>query len=155
MSSLQPTLGFLVNDVARLFRRRFDQQAKHLGLTRSQYQTMAYLAHNEGIHQGALAEILEVEPITLVRILDRLEERGLVERRRHPTDRRLRLLFLTEAAKEPLTKMLELGAHTRAEALVGMSDADSSRLMEQLAQIKANLQEACSSSIEDKVLDHV
>jgi MarR family transcriptional regulator for hemolysin len=82
-----PTLGFLLHDVARLLRKRFEQRAKSHGLTRSQWQALAYLSKNEGIHQSGLAEILEIEPITLVRILDRLAERGLVERRPHPTDR--------------------------------------------------------------------
>ena len=81
-------LGFLLHDVARLMRKRFEQNARGLGLTRSQCSVLAHLARNEGIQQGGLAEILEVEPITLTRILDRLEEAELVERRAHPTDRR-------------------------------------------------------------------
>ena len=88
-------LGFLLHDVARLMRKRFEQKARGLGLTRSQYSVLAHLARNEGIQQGGLAEILEVEPITLTRILDRLEEAELVERRAHPKDRRIRLLHLT------------------------------------------------------------
>src|SRR6478672_13626425 len=95
----KPTLGFLLHDVARLLRKRFEQRARDLGLTRSQWQTLAYLNVNEGIHQSGLAEILEVEPITLVRILDKLQERGLIERRQHPSDRRIWLLFLKEAAR--------------------------------------------------------
>ncbi|MGZ2425698.1 DNA-binding MarR family transcriptional regulator [Rhizobium laguerreae] len=93
-----PTLGFLLHDVARLLRKRFEQRAKCLGLTRSQWQTLAYLSNNEGIHQGGLAEILEVEPITLVRILDKLAERGLIERRQHPTDRRIWMLYMRDEA---------------------------------------------------------
>ncbi|MGO7675379.1 MarR family transcriptional regulator, partial [Rhizobium ruizarguesonis] len=69
-----------------------------LGLTRSQWQTLAYLSNNEGIHQVGLAEILEVEPITLVRILYKLAERGLIERRQHPTDRRIWLLYMRDEA---------------------------------------------------------
>ena len=70
-----PPLGFLPHDVARLLRKRFEQRAKCLGLTSSQWQALAYLSNNEGIHQGGLAEMLEIEPITLVRILDKLSER--------------------------------------------------------------------------------
>lgn len=154
MDRVPPTLGFLLNDVARLFRKRFEQRARHLGLTRSQWQTMAYLARNEGIHQGALAEILEVEPITLVRILDKLEERGLVERRRHPTDRRIRLLFLTDAAREPLMKMLELGNLTRADALFGVTETEGEHLVQLLAQMKINLVEACNSPSEELAVQH-
>src|SRR5919205_2079152 len=90
----QRTLGFLLHDAARLLRKRFEQNARGLGLTRSQWQVLAHLAEREGIHQGALAEILEVEPITLVRILDRLQTAGFVERRLHEKDRRVRLLYL-------------------------------------------------------------
>jgi DNA-binding MarR family transcriptional regulator len=115
---------------------------------------MAYLARNEGIHQGALAEILEVEPITLVRILDKLEERGLVERRRHPTDRRIRLLFLTDAAREPLMKMLELGNLTRADALFGVTETEGEHLVQLLAQMKINLVEACNSPSEELAVQH-
>src|ERR1044071_1091741 len=88
MDDLNRNLGFLLHDVARLMRKRFEQNARDLGLTRSQCQVLAHLARNEGIHQGALAELLEIEPITLTRILDRLEEGGLVERLRHPQERR-------------------------------------------------------------------
>ena len=65
---LQPTLGFLLHEVARLLRKRFERRAQHLGLTRSQWQVLARLATHEGIHQGGLAELLEIEPITLVRL---------------------------------------------------------------------------------------
>ena len=80
MDNLDRDLGFLLHDVARLMRKRFEQNARDLGLTRSQGQVLVHLADNEGIHQGALAELTRVEPITLTRILDRLEEAGLIER---------------------------------------------------------------------------
>src|SRR5919112_4482602 len=116
----QRTLGFLLHDVARLLRKRFEQNARDLGLTRSQWQVLAHLAEKEGIPQGALAEILEIEPITLVRILDRLQTAGLIERRPHAQDRRMRLLYLTAKAHPVLAKMREIGATTRAEALDGI-----------------------------------
>ena len=106
-------LGFLLHDVARLMRKRFEQKARGLGLTRSQYSVLAHLARNEGIQQGGLAEILEVEPITLTRILDRLEEAELVERRAHPKDRRIRLLHLTRKAHPLLDEIFAIGAATR------------------------------------------
>jgi DNA-binding MarR family transcriptional regulator len=127
-----PTLGFLLHEVARLLRKRFEQRAGHLGLTRSQWQAIAYLAKNEGINQAGLAEMLEIEPITLVRILDRLAERGLIERRQHPTDRRTWRLFLKEAARPLLVAMQPLGEATRAEALNGVSDGDRERLFQTL-----------------------
>src|SRR6202023_1416142 len=87
-------LGFLLHDVARLMRKRFEQNARGLKPPRSRAWVLAHRARHEGIQQGGLAEILEVEPITLTRILDRLEESELVERGLHPTDRRIRLLHL-------------------------------------------------------------
>jgi MarR family transcriptional regulator for hemolysin len=139
-------LGFLLHDAARLLRKRFEQKARSLGLTRSQWQVLAHLARHEGIHQGALAEILEIEPITLVRILDRLQVAELIERRPHPTDRRVRLLFLTELAHPILDTMRELGAETRKEALAGVSAADQERLIEILLAMRANLTAPHSSS---------
>jgi MarR family transcriptional regulator, transcriptional regulator for hemolysin len=132
-------LGFILHDAARLLRKRFEQKARGLGLTRSQWQVLAHLARHEGIHQGALAEILELEPITLVRILDRLQAAGLIERRHHATDRRLRLLYLTDEAHPILGQMRAIGAEARSEALAGVSDADRERLIETLLTMRANL----------------
>ena len=142
------TLGFLLHDVARFLRRRFEQNARDLGLTRSQWQGLAHLAEREGIHQGALADILEIEPITLVRILDRLEAAGFVERRIHARDRRVRLLFLTDKARPVLSRMREIGAVTRAEALDGVSERDRERLIGILTTMKANLVAACQGDEE-------
>jgi MarR family transcriptional regulator, transcriptional regulator for hemolysin len=149
-----PTLGFLLHDVARLLRKRFEQRARDLGLTRSQWQTLAYLNRNEGIHQSGLADILEIEPITLVRILDRLEERGLVERRRHPTDRRIWLLYLRDAARPLIETMRAIGDATRQEALAGLPDAERARLVEALSMMKTNLVEACTRPVADKEASH-
>ena len=97
--------GFLLHDVARLMRKRFEQKARGLGLTRSQCSVLAHLARHEGIQQGGLAEILEIEPITLTRILDRLEQAELVERRAHPTDRRIRTVALTRKGAKIRTQV--------------------------------------------------
>jgi DNA-binding MarR family transcriptional regulator len=132
-------LGFLLHDVARLMRKRFEQNARGLGLTRSQCQVLAHLARNEGIQQSGLADILEVEPITLTRILDRLEEGGLVERRAHPTDRRIRQLYLTDKAHPLLADIFTIGAATRGEALEGVAEEDRDRLFALLSSMKANL----------------
>src|SRR5258706_1021756 len=88
VESNAPTLGFLLHEVARLLRRRFEQNARGSGLTRSQWQVLAYLALNEGINQSGLADLLEIEPITLGRIVDKLQILGLIERRPDPSDRR-------------------------------------------------------------------
>ena len=132
-------IGFLLHDVARLMRKRFEQNARDLGLTRSQCQVLAHLARHEGIQQGGLAEILEVEPITLTRIVDRLEEAGLVERRPPPTDRRIRLLRLSKAAHPLLSDIFAIGAITISEAFDGMDQSDRDRLFAILSGMKSNL----------------
>lgn len=148
------SIGFLLHDVARLLRKRFEQRAKCLGLTRAQWQTLACLSSNEGIHQGGLAELLEIEPITLVRILDRLAERGLVERRQHPTDRRCWLLYMCDETRPLLADMRNLGEATRAEALEGVSSADRERLSDVLTLVKSNLVQACRSPVAEKEINH-
>ena len=144
-------LGFLLHDVARLMRKRFEQNARGLGLTRSQCQVLAHLARHEGIPQSGLAEILEIEPITLTRILDRLEAGGLVERRPHPTDRRIRQLYLTAQAHPLLGEIFAIGAATRGEALDGVPEAERERLFETLATMKANLLRELNASSERSV----
>ena len=139
MDDLNRNLGFLLHDVARLMRKRFEQNARDLGLTRSQCQVLAHLARNEGIHQGALAEILEIEPITLTRILDRLEQAGLIERLLHHRDRRVRLLRLTKAAHPLIDDIFAIGALTRGEAMEGIAEEDRDRLFDILSGMKANL----------------
>src|SRR5258705_6901101 len=95
MDANAPTLGFLLHDVARLLRKRFEQNARGSGLTRSQWQVLAYLAQNEGINQSGLADLLEIEPITLGRIVDKLQMLGLIERRPSSSDRRGWVFSLT------------------------------------------------------------
>lgn len=154
MERPERTLGFLLHDVARLLRKRFEQNARGLGLTRSQWQVMAHLAQNEGIQQGALAEILEVEPISLTRILDRLQAAGLVERRPHPRDRRVWLLHLQPGAYPLLERIREIGAETRAEALRGVEEADRERLIEILSRMKSNLVAASSTPSTELRVSH-
>ena len=150
MSIPTSTVGFLIHDVARLMRKRFEQRASSLGFTRSQWQVLVHLAKNEGIHQAGLAEILEVEPITLVRILDKLEARGLIERRQHPSDRRVWLLFLTPEAHPSLSLLRTIGDRTRGEALSGLAEAERERVLEILTLMKSNLIEACALPIDDE-----
>jgi DNA-binding MarR family transcriptional regulator len=143
-----PTLCFLLHEVARLLRKRFEQISRESGLTRSQWQVLAYLAQNEGINQRGLAELLDVEPITLSRILDKLEACELIERHLHPSDRRVRILRLMPAARLKLMHARKLGEITRKEALTGLSEAEGLRLLETLKVLKFNLTEACDASVE-------
>ncbi|SHH68009.1 MarR family winged helix-turn-helix transcriptional regulator [Bradyrhizobium erythrophlei] len=155
MEDHSPTLGFLLHDVARLLKRRFEQNARGTGLTRSQWQVLALLAQNEGIHQGKLAELLDIEAITLGRIVDKLETQGLIERRPHPSDRRIWLLHLTEAAQPKLTQLRQLGEITRGEALAGTTEPDRECLLKTLRILKANLTDPCDSPVaEQKRANH-
>ena len=145
MDANAPTLGFLLHDVARLLRKRFEQNARGSGLTRSQWQVLAYLAQNEGINQSGLADLLEIEPITLGRIVDKLQTLALIERHPHPSDRRVWLLHLTPAARSKLTQLRRLGDVTRGEALTGVPEADRERLLKTLQALKTNLMLACDA----------
>ena len=154
MPSSTSEVGFLLHDCARLMRKRFEQRVGSLGFTRSQWQVLVHLAKNEGIHQAGLADILEVEPISLMRILDRLEARGLVERRQHPRDRRVWLLHLTEAAHPILAILRGLGERTRVEVLAGFSEADQEHLIRSLEIVKTNLVAACNAPVLDEEASH-
>jgi MarR family transcriptional regulator for hemolysin len=150
-----PALGFLLHDVARLLRRRFEQNARGSGLTRSQWQVLAYLANNEGINQSGLADLLEIEPITLCRIVDKLQTLSLIERHRDPSDRRVWLLRLTPAARPKLSLLRRHGEVTRGEALIDVPEADTERLLKTLQTLKANLTDACASPVaRQKGVDH-
>jgi DNA-binding MarR family transcriptional regulator len=133
------SFGFLLYDAARLLRRDFDRRARSLGLTRAQWSVLAHLKRNEGSNQATVADTLELEPITLVRLLDRLEAAGWVERRPDPSDRRARQLFLKEKARPVLDQLMALAAETRAVALQGMSEAEHELLIEALIKVRANL----------------
>jgi MarR family transcriptional regulator, transcriptional regulator for hemolysin len=145
-----PTLGFLLHDVARLLKRRFEQNARGSGLTRSQWQVLAYLANNEGINQSGLADLLEIEPITLCRIVDKLQTLRLIERHPDPSDRRVWLLRLTPAALPKLSQLRGLGEVTCWEALDGIPEADTERLLKTLQTLKANLTDACDSPVTEQ-----
>jgi MarR family transcriptional regulator for hemolysin len=141
------TLGFLLHDVARLLKKRFEQNSRGSGLTRSQWQVLTYLAQNEGINQARLAELLEIEPITLGRIIDRLETLRLIKRNPHPTDRRRWLLHLMPAARAKLEQAREYDDVTRREALAGVSEDDRQQLLKTLLTLKENLTQACDAPL--------
>jgi DNA-binding MarR family transcriptional regulator len=146
MFALDPELnvGFLLHDVSRLMRASFDGRAHALGLTRAQWRVLAHLAPRQGINQSALADILELDAVTMGRHVDRLERDGWLERRADPGDRRAWRLFLTEASRPTLDRMDRIAAEMQAAALDGVSPADRARLIELLSRIKANLAPAAN-----------
>lgn len=132
-------LGYLMTDVSRLLRREFDARARQIGVTRAQWRTLSLLKRHPGCNQGAIAEMLEVEPITVARMLDRLEEAGLVERRRDPSDRRAWRIHLTNAAQPLLGQLQKIGESLTEHALSGLDDADRASLHSMIEQIRSNL----------------
>ena len=133
--------GFLVHDVSRLIKRRFDRKARQTGLliTRRQAAVVLYVARNEGVSQTEVATWLDLEPIALVRMLDKLNEDGLVERRAHPTDRRVRTLWLTPTALPVVTRILAINKTIREEAFGGMPTHARDTVIDILDAIKGNL----------------
>lgn len=133
------SLGFLVADVSRLLRRNFDERARAIGVTRPQWRALTTISRNEGINQGGLAELLEVEPITACRMVDRLQDAGLVERRADPRDRRAWQLYLTESAMPLLDQLKARGDELLGEAMVGLSVAQQEDLHALLERVRQNL----------------
>jgi len=138
-SDLDRSLGFLLHDVARLMRKRFDQRSRHLGFTRAQWQLVAHLARHEGINQTGLADILEIEPITLARLLDRMAEAGWIERRPHPTDRRQRCLYLTARARPMFADLRAVAVDVIGEALADFQPAEREQLVDALIRMRRSL----------------
>ena len=136
---LTRSLGFVLGDVSRLMRRRFDARAREIGLTRAQWRVMGQLRRREGINQAALAEILEIEPMTLGRHIDRLVEKNFVERRPDPKDRRAWRLFLKPDAQPVLDKLRTISTVNRKEVLQGIPNEEAEALIDTLLKIKGNL----------------
>jgi DNA-binding MarR family transcriptional regulator len=139
MRRMKDNIGFLLSDVSRLLRRRFDERARLIGITRPQWRALAALTRQEGVQQGALAELLEVEPITLCRMIDRLEEAGLVERRRDPADRRAWNLYLTPKARPLVEQLRAIGEEVHAAALADLAPAAVADFTAGLERVRANL----------------
>ncbi len=129
----------LIADVSRLMRRAFDERARTIGVTRQQWQMLTYLARNEGINQGGLAYLMEVEPITLCRMVDRLQDSDLVERRSDPADRRAWQLFLTERGRARLDDLRPLAAGLYDEAMAGINEKEQVAMIAALKAMRTNL----------------
>ena len=129
----------LLNDVARLMRTRFDQRARMRGMTRAQWGILVMLSRQPGLSQNEMAAISEVEPITVGRLIDRLERRGFVERRPDPTDRRIRRLHLLPAAQPVLDEIARHREELYDAILSGIDSDQRERFVEALLQMKNNL----------------
>lgn len=140
MKGRHETLGFVIADVYRLLRRAF---RKHLegssSLTLAQAQALVCVARNEGVRQVVLAEMLDIQPITLARLVDQLVESGAVERRPDPADRRAHNIYLTAGAEPHLAAIEDVAAAIRKEALSGLTRSEVKTALRSLDKMRSNL----------------
>lgn len=132
-------LGFLIHDAARLMRKRFEARASNLGLSAAQWRLMVRVTKEEGVAQARLAELLEIEPISVSRLIDRMEEAGWIERRADASDRRVRMIFPTPKARQAYAQVKSLAGEVYEEALTGMSGDDRRFLIQGLRTLVDNL----------------
>ena len=131
--------AFLLNDVARLLRTYANYRAAQFGITRAQWAVLVRIDREEGLNQSELADTLDLQPITLTRLLDKLCDGGLIERRPDPDDRRAKRLFLMPAARPLLEQLRVLGEETMADALSGVDRASIDQMIGKLSTVKENL----------------
>jgi MarR family transcriptional regulator for hemolysin len=137
--SLNREFAFILSDVARLLRTYADYKAAQFGITRAQWAVLVRVDRFEGLNQSELAEGLDLQPITLTRLLDKLSDSGLIERRPDPADRRAKRLFLTAAARPLLERLSDLGEETMANTLAGVDVASVELMVSKLSVVKDNL----------------
>jgi MarR family transcriptional regulator for hemolysin len=133
---------FVISDVGRLLRTYADQKARAFGMTRAQWAVLLRLERHEGLKQSDLAEALDIQPITLTRLVDRLCDNGLIERRADPNDRRAKRLYLTPAARPLLDRIAVQIEHLSATVLAGLKAADIDVMLSRLGTARDNLKQA-------------
>jgi len=141
------TIAFLLHDIARQMRHAFDLQARDLGVTRQQWRVLLYVARHDGSTQTELADALDVERISVGRMVDRLVDNGLVERRADPADRRVWRLHLLPLSHDIVNKLSAIGASLEADVLAGIpaDKCDELRstlehIREEVRRVRANLE---------------
>ncbi|MGD1036946.1 MAG: MarR family transcriptional regulator [Roseiarcus sp.] len=140
-------LAFTLHDVARMLRTYADQRAREVHMTRAQWAVLVKLQRAQGVKQCELADSLEIAPITLARLVDKLTASGLVERRDDATDRRANRLFLTADAAPTLQKLGDLGEAVMARALAGLDDEAIAAIAAGLQRIKTNLKHELTAGV--------
>lgn len=133
------SFGYLVTDLTRLMRKQFDRRAIRFDLTRAQWRALKRVHHGEGITQNELAEFLEMEPIAVGRVIDRLQKAGFIERRADPRDRRVWRLHLLPKAHAVVDDMEQIASELLRQAQRGVSAAEMKSMMSVLARMKDNL----------------
>jgi len=140
--AIKREFAFTIMDVARLLKTYADQRARQFGISRAQWAVLVRIDRNEGLKQTELADMLDLQPITLTRLLDRLADNGLIERRADPNDRRANRLHLTPAAKPLLDRLANLGDDMMETVLDGVSSGSIERMLKELGLVKDNLRSA-------------
>ena len=135
-------IAFMIMDVARMLRTYADQRARQFGISRAQWTVLIRIDRTEGLKQSELADILDMQPISLTRLLDRLAENGLIERRADPNDRRANRLYLKPAARPMLEQLAALGTDMMTTVLDGLDTKTVERMLSDLGLIKDNLRAA-------------
>ena len=149
--SVDTNFLFTLGELQRLIRAYADREAGRFGITRAQWAVLAKVERSEGMKQTELAELLEMQPITLTRLIDKLCDAGWIERRSDATDRRVNRLYLRKAGRALLGKMSGLKSELTATALEGINPADAHRLVTQLEQIKENVRNAVQNTNGDQL----
>lgn len=140
------SIGSLTTEISRLIARNFNLRMREHGLTQTQWHALVVLSKGEGMKQAELAELLQVQPISLARLVDRMEVAGWIERRPDPNDRRAIQLYLTPKAEPMLDEMEVAGLATRKDAFGDFSAAERDQLLLMLNRVKTNLREAESAT---------
>jgi MarR family transcriptional regulator, transcriptional regulator for hemolysin len=140
--SLNREFAIILKDVARMIRTYADHKGSQFGVTYAQWVLLARLDRFEGLKQSELAEMLDLQPITITRLIDRLCDSGMIERRSDPNDRRAKRLYLTPAARPMLVQLAGLGEELMATALAGVEREAVEKMVAQLAIVKENLRRA-------------
>ena len=146
-------IGIEIYETSRTIRRHFDKRARTLGFTQGQWRALWKLDGNPGISQVGLADLLDMQPISLQRVLDRMETAGLIERKPDPTDRRAVKLFLTPQAGPILKVLHEMAEEVRVIATKGLSEAAQAQIIASLQHMRANFEafDNDASALPDKV----
>ena len=139
-------IAFTIMDVARLLKTYADQRARQFGISRAQWAVLIRIERTEGLKQSELAELLDLQPISLTRLLDRLADNGLIERRADPNDRRANRLYLKPAAKPLLGRLSELGADMMETVLEGLDAKSVDSMLGELGMLKDNLRRAIGAN---------
>ena len=137
---------FTLGELQRLVRAYADKEAARFGITRAQWAVLAKVERNEGMKQSELAEQMEMQPITLTRLIDKLCGNSWIERRGDETDRRVNRLYLRKAGRQLLGKLSGLRSELTATALEGINPAEAYRLLAQLQSIKENVRNAIQNT---------